>query len=198
MKIIYFRIDDISFKKSQYKNLNKVIDLAKKLDIVFNLGLIAESFDKNADAKTFSLYQNNKDIFQIIAHGYDHKRGEFFAPYDIQETYFLLMIDIYKKNNFYWATKILTLPWNRGNNNTIRLANRLGYKLLIKKNKLNIEYRFDNLRVCSSFLNFKQITGNHFPEQIVMHLDDFTKLDIHKMYYILSKGKTGFISNKIL
>ncbi len=142
--LVSFRLDDITFAKSQKPVLQNALYLAHKYNITFDLAVIAQPFDKNKDNATFKIYQDNQDVFEVVAHGLTHAnpinsshKGEFFDTTDnkpihpeIQENHIRKMKEIFEKHNLTIATKIFAVSWNAGDNDTIKLAEEYGYKLI--------------------------------------------------------------------
>jgi peptidoglycan/xylan/chitin deacetylase (PgdA/CDA1 family) len=154
--LVSFRLDDITFAKSQKPALENALALAHKYNITFDLAVIAQSFDKYKDNETFRIYQNNQDVFEVIAHGLTHSnpinpnhKGEFYDTTDkkpihpeIQENHIRKMKDIFEKYNLITATKILVPPWHAGDNNTIDLAENYGYNLIVQGYISNKSYEY--------------------------------------------------------
>ncbi len=151
---VSFIINDITFKKEDQLALNNALTLAKKYNVTFDLGVIAQQFSENSDPETFKIYQDNKDVFEIIAHGLTEgsdlifieelnesgSYGEFHiqpinrtVPAEIQEEHIKKMKGIFERNNLTTATKIFTVPFYSGDENTIKLAEKNGYKLIIQQ-----------------------------------------------------------------
>ncbi len=151
---VSFIINDITFKKEDRLALNNALILAKKYNITFELGVIAQQFNENSNPETFKIYEDNKDAFEIIAHGLTHgsdviftdefnesgSYGEFYIPSinrhipaDVQEEHIKKMKGIFEKNNLTTATKIFAVPYYEGDENTIKLAEKNGYKLIIQR-----------------------------------------------------------------
>ena len=152
--LISFRIDDITFSKQQKPMLETALSLARKYNITFDFGVIAKPFSESADPETFKIYQDNQDVFEIVAHGYTHALDTIFAdesygahgefkiisdfltnksiPINIQEQHIKKMKEIFEKNNLTMATKIFIVPYHSGDDNTIKLAEEYGYRLIVQ------------------------------------------------------------------
>lgn len=165
--LVSFRLDDITFETKQKLVLENALSFARKYNITFDLAVIAKTFDEKADPEVFKIYEDNQDVFEIVAHGLTHKnilnssgQGEFYditlstpVTAEVQEEHIKEMKDIFEKHNLTMATKIFIVPWNTGDNNTLYLAERYGYKLIIQafipKNNLS-SYDYDNGRIIVS------------------------------------------------
>lgn len=152
--LVSFRIDDITFAKEQKPILENALILARKYNVTFDLGVIAKPFSESADPETFKIYQDNQDVFEIVAHGYTHALDPLFAdesydahgefkiisdflinksiPINIQEQHIQKMKEIFEKNNLIMATKIFIVPYHSGDDNTIKLAEEYGYRLIVQ------------------------------------------------------------------
>lgn len=134
------------------------------------MGVVAQRFDLDKDEKTFQIYKDNPDVFEIVAHGLTHRNqinggaGEFYnipyktpMPEQIQESHIQEMKRIFEKYHLDLATKIFFVPWHEGDDNTIKLAEKYGYKLMtqiyIPEN--NLEYNNGNIIVSNAFVNIK-------------------------------------------
>ncbi|MEM4260304.1 MAG: DUF2334 domain-containing protein [Candidatus Woesearchaeota archaeon] len=168
--IISFRIDDITFNSNQKKIIENAIYLARKYNITFDLAVIASSFEKNSDPELVHLYENNRDILEIGAHGYTHQnpinkfgKGEFFnldsntsIQYDIQEYHIKKMKTVFAQKNIVTGTKIFFVPWHAGDNNTIDIAERYGYEILTQRNLQGNSPSY-NTSYNNTFYYYKQI-----------------------------------------
>lgn len=152
-----YRIDDITFEKNQKQILENALTIAEKYNISFDLGVIAELFDENADAETFAIYENHKDRFSIIAHGLTHKNPlnysnspdcEFYddindihIPYNIQEAHFIEMKDIFEKHNMTKALEVFVAPRYAYDGNTEKIAKKYGYKMIKPSDVVSIQIK---------------------------------------------------------
>jgi len=143
---ISYRIDDITFGKDQKQVLENALEIAEKYNISFDLGVIAKPFDENADSETFSIYENHKDRFDIIAHGLTHKNPlnnsnspdcEFYddindihVSYEIQEAHFVEMKEIFERRNMTKALEIFVAPRYAYDRNTMIIAKEYGYRMI--------------------------------------------------------------------
>ena len=150
--LVSFRLDDVTFTKTDKPVLENALYLARKYNITFDLAVIAQPFDEKADPEVFKIYQDNQDVFEVVAHGWDHKysapnKGEFNgAPYKYQEEHIKKMKEIFVKHNLTMATKIFIVPWNSGDENTNLIADLQGYQILSQVNiPTKYEYSFGNL-----------------------------------------------------
>ena len=153
--------------------------LADKYNITFDLGVIALPFDENKDNGTFDLYQNNKDDFEVIAHGFTHSLdqsiidhtsqgayGEFYVlpvnqsvPYALQEYHIKRMREIFNDYNLTTALEIFTVPYHTGDFNTTLLASKYGYKLIQQKitvPKSFSEINFDGIVSSQNYIDIPQ------------------------------------------
>ena len=127
--LISFRIDDITFSKQQKPMLETALSLARKYNITFDFGVIAKPFSESADPETFKIYQDNQDVFEIVAHGYTHALDTIFAdesygahgefkiisdfltnksiPINIQEQHIKKMKEIFNPSNVFFNIKFL-------------------------------------------------------------------------------------------
>ncbi len=170
--LVSFRIDDITFAKSQKPILENALYLARKYNITFDLAVVAQLFDQRADSETFKIYQDNQDVFEIVAHGLTHlnpingsDKGEFFditynkpIPSEIQEEHIKNMSKIFKNHNLSnFGNKIFFLPWDAGDENTIKIANRYGYRLITQTYVPNksLEYKEGNIIVSQNWIGVK-------------------------------------------
>ncbi|MDD5195583.1 MAG: DUF2334 domain-containing protein [Candidatus Omnitrophica bacterium] len=144
--LISFRLDDITFSETDKPALEAAVYLARKYNITFDLAVIAKPFDSRQDSKTFEVYQSNQDVFEIVAHGFTHRNPinnnnqEFYdttvkteVPFDIQEEHIRQMQQIFERHGMPAATKIFILPCAVGDSNTISLAQKYGYKLIVMR-----------------------------------------------------------------
>lgn len=168
--LVSFRIDDITFETKQKQVLENALYLARKYNITFDLAVIAEPFDKRADPEVFKIYEDNQDVFEVVAHGWDHKnylnlpnstaQSEFGEVNPkIQEDHIKRMKQVFEKHNFPLATKILILPFNTGDTNTIEIAERYGYTLMsqwqIPNRNVPHEYTFGDITVSNVLVGAK-------------------------------------------
>jgi hypothetical protein len=70
--VISFEIDDIDFAPDQTAMLENALYIGNKYNVTFDLAVIANLFDQNMDNDTFSIYQDNQNIFEVVAHGFTH------------------------------------------------------------------------------------------------------------------------------
>jgi len=70
---ISFEIDDVIFSQYDSSALQNALYVANKYNITFDLGVIAFPFRYSMDNDTFSIYKNNQDVFEVIAHGFTHR-----------------------------------------------------------------------------------------------------------------------------
>jgi hypothetical protein len=195
--IISFRIDDFDFGKEDLQILINALYIAKKYHIKFDLAVIAKDFDENVDPEVFKLYQNNQDVFEIVAHGYDHKKylgyeenREFEdSPYIYQEEHMQKMKAVFEKYKLFTATKILITPFNAGDNNTIDIARKNGYIFLSQWDiPINNAYEYikDNLIVSNAMISHPDFSINKFISkgqrriQAVFHKPNF---DMNDRYF---------------
>lgn len=145
--LISFRIDKITFKKEQKESLNNALNLARLYNITFDLGVIAKSFSESADPETFKIFEENQDVFEIVANGYDSVKyknnlscTEFTcSPYSYQDEHIRKMKEIFYKYNLTdHAYQIFLVPSNLGDDNTVKSALNHNFEFLsINPNKLN-------------------------------------------------------------
>lgn len=146
--LISFRIDDITFVRGQKPVLENALLLARKYNITFDLAVIAKNFDERADPDTYQIFLDNQDVFEIVSHGLTHvnpinksSTGEFYdepnnkhIPPEIQEDHIRKMRDIFVAHNLTnYGAKIFLLPWSSGDQTTIDLAEKYGYKLITQR-----------------------------------------------------------------
>jgi len=166
--LVSFVINDVAFKKSQRLMLEDAASLAHKYNITFDLAVIARQFDSVKDNETYQVYLDNKDVFEIVAHGWDHAssinrntlKGEFATigssvqsiPSATQQSLFVNMTSVFKKYDLPLAQKILVVPGYAGDNTTITLAQKEGYKMVVMNYPAKtLEYKSDSLIVTKSF-----------------------------------------------
>jgi hypothetical protein len=142
--LISFRIDRVIFTKEQREALENAQFIARKYNITFDLSVVAQKFETYMDPEVFRIYESNQDIFEIAAFGLTainpvnpNSRGEFYnlqlkesVPYDAQENNIKKMMEIFEKRSIYTATQIFIVPYNAGDENTIKIALKYGYKLI--------------------------------------------------------------------
>ncbi len=166
--LISFRLDDITFEKKQEESLKNALSLAKKYNLTFDLGVIAQPFDEKADPVTYLLYEEHQDVFEIVAHGYTHSNpldgkhtGEFFdvttkksINSSIQEEHIKQMAAIFKKNNLQQAGKIFVVPWLAADSSTILLGKKYGYTKIIKSSvpDLSMEELVPDVKISRDYL----------------------------------------------
>ena len=187
--LVSFRMDDVDFSLQQKNAIRKALYLAKKYNITFDLEIIAKAFDKNMDPSVFKIYQDNKDVFEIVAHGYDHlnyigdtTNGEFGgASIDYQEDHFQKMLAVFNKYHLDMATKIFFTPWHSGDQNTINLAKKYRYQFLTQWYTPNNKYSLQDGNIFVSYsisdfnLNsFKKFSGQSQVE-VITHPPDYWK-----------------------
>lgn len=178
---IYFNIDDITFTSDQKPFLENMVTIAKKYNLSFGLGVIADRFDKYKDNNTFQVYLDNKDVFEIYAHGFIHREderiantipygsyGEFdVAPdpnYDvpayIQEDHIASMVSIFEKYNLTFGTEMFVVPYHKGDWDTIVLAEKYGYRIIVMQlsNPKNFsEQKYGNIIATEDYIDIPQI-----------------------------------------
>lgn len=144
--LISFRIDDVTFSKEDRDMLISALTIAKRHCIKFDLAVIAEKFDRMRDEETFKIYSENKDVFEIVAHGTTHEnpsnpmhKGEFYdltsskrISYSIQEKKIREMVSIFSRHGIKSGTEIFVVPFFAGDNATISISREYGYKLLVQ------------------------------------------------------------------
>lgn len=210
--LVSFRVDDMTFEAYQKPVLEKLLYLARKYNITFDLAVIAKTFDEKADPDTFKIYLDNQDVFEVVAHGYTHTNpinesshgGEFYdsinkqiTPVAIQENHIISMINIFKEHNLTMGTKILLTPVHAGDKDTVKLAEKYGYKLITQLNTPNNQLEYiegnivvsrvmidssydreindkDIIKIKNDFLNY--LKNNKARIQIIIHITDFTIL----------------------
>lgn len=167
MTLASFVITDISFKRDQLQMLQDAVKIAKKYKITFDLALVPKPFDTSKDNETYKFYLDHRDVFEVVSHGYNHAnpinstsmKGEFSiigstvksVPLAVQQGLFGNASAIFKKYGMASAEKILILPGYAGDNNTLSIANKAGYKLVVMNFPSNVsEYRYGNLIVSKS------------------------------------------------
>lgn len=154
---ISYRIDDITFEKGQKQVLENALEIAEKYNISFDLAVIAKPFDENADAETLGIYENNRNRFDVVAHGLTHKNPlnytnspecEFYddindihVPLEIQEQHIKEMKEIFERHNMTRATEIFIAPRYAYDKNTKELAKKYGYKMIGLSNIVYIPIR---------------------------------------------------------
>lgn len=144
--LISFRIDDITFSKADKSVLDSALAIARKYDITFDLAVIAEKFDSCRNEEVFKVYSDNRDVFEIVAHGLTHlnssdgsHKGEFFdlttskkISRVVQDEKIKKMRSIFKSYGIIEATEIFVVPHIAGDENTIALSKKYGYSLLVQ------------------------------------------------------------------
>ncbi len=191
--LVSFRYDDITFKTKQKQVLENALYLARKYNITFDLAVIAKPFDEKADPEVFKIYQDNQDVFEVVAHGWTHVnplnksgQGEFYdlsgnksIPYSIQEEHIKEMKKIFEKNNLKWGEKIFILPWSSGDQNTIKIAKDQGYRIMTQLFVPggNYEYLDETLIVSKEFLpiNIRENLSDKDLENYKKILTELTK-----------------------
>lgn len=184
--VLSFEIDDITFSGFQKPALENALFLAEKYDITFDLGVIAKTFNETMDTNNVNIYQDNKNYFEVIAHGFTHGLdqsiideypkndvyGEFYVfsvnssvPSDIQEYHIKSMKQVFEEYNLTTAIQIFTVPYHTGDFNTTLLAAKYGYKLIIQKittPQAFSEVKFGNITDTQNYidipLEFNRIT----------------------------------------
>jgi len=166
--LVSFVINDVTFKKSQRFMLEDAASLAHKYNITFDLAVIAKQFDSVKDNETYQVYLDNKDVFEIVAHGWDQSnpinkntlKGEFATigssvqsiPLATQQSLFNNMTSIFKKYDLPLAQKIFVVPGYAGDNTTLTLAQKEGYKMVVMNYPAKtLEYKSDSLIVTKAF-----------------------------------------------
>ncbi|MEK6983478.1 MAG: DUF2334 domain-containing protein [Nanoarchaeota archaeon] len=236
--LVSFRIDDITFESYQKKVLENSLSLAHKYNITFDLAVIANPFDKKFDPSVFKIYEDHKDVFEIVAHGLTHTNpinsssiGEFYditnkkrIPYSIQEEHIKNMSEIFYRYNLTYATKIFVLPFHTGDNNTIQLSKKYGYKIIVQNfisNNgyayydgdvlvsrevvgINLSLNLTEADLSKSKADFLRLVKNNRKEiQIFGHLNNYKGNDMEKLIsWIVNnkfklKLKFGFISKEL-
>ncbi len=188
--IVSFEIDDITFGGDEATTLNNALYLANEYGITFDLGVIAEPFSEDMDNGTYSIYQDNQNIFEVIAHGFTHSLdqsivdntstgtyGEFYifpinqnVPYSIQGYHIKEMKQIFQNYNLTTATEIFTIPYHTGDFNTTLLAEKYGYKLIIQKittPKSFSEIKFGNITSSQDYIDIP--LNSSFTEKDVLN-----------------------------
>lgn len=162
-------IDGIHFAKWQKQIIENALQVAKKNNITFDFAVVAEQFQKSKDKNVFKIYEDNQEIFGIIANGWNYKNpnddkrtGEFYditmkipVSYDKQEEKIKNIKDVFEKNNLAGATKIFLVPWYAGDENTIKIAEKYGYKLIIQENidKNNLIVNYNIIKASKCYVN---------------------------------------------
>lgn len=201
--VISVRFDDISFGINQKPILEKALELARKHRIKIDLGVIARRFQNDGVQDTYQLFENNQDVFEIVAHGYTHRhpddvpppapitmRGEFYditnrrpMTYEFQADHILQMKNIFQARDLEAATKIFLVPWSAGDLNTIQIAKDYGYKVLSQSftpTKSN-EYNADGMLIS------KVMVGGIFKQQLT---DEDIENFKQNIYRLIEQGET--------
>lgn len=152
--LVSFQIDDINFASGQELTLDNALFLARKYNITFDLGVIARQFEQQKNDDIFRTYQDNQNVFEVVAHGLTHAPdpsiysmyeygayGEFdivpaqneSVPANVQQEKIKEMRDIFLKNDLIMATKIFSVPYHKGDENTINISEAYGYKLIFEQ-----------------------------------------------------------------
>ena len=189
---VSFRIDDIDFSQKQEIVLRNAVLLARKYNIVFDLGVIAGRFETNKNAAVFRIYEENSDIFEIVAHGLTHlnpvsptRTGEFYdatkeesIPEDIQESHIREMKEIFKKHGLREAQEIFFVPWHAGDRKTIEIAERNGYRLITMSPLPDgsRELKLGNIFATSVFLDIVYWKRSFTGEEIQHYCQSFNLL----------------------
>jgi len=66
------RVDDPYFGEQERPFLETIVSLARDYDVKFDIAVVAWPFDHLADPGVFSIYTNNTDVLELVAHGYRH------------------------------------------------------------------------------------------------------------------------------
>lgn len=197
--IISFRIDDITFNSNQKQVIENAIYLARKYNITFDLAVIASRFENNADPEVIQLYENNKDILEIGAHGYNHQnpnnrfgKGEFFnldsntsVQYNVQEDHISKMKTVFAQNNIDTGTKIFFVPWHAGDNNTIDIAEQYGYEIMTQRHLPSSSpfYYYKNIIVTPILIGVK-MNETLTESDISDYMDSIHNVKKRKLHYL--------------
>ncbi|HTY43765.1 MAG TPA: hypothetical protein VMC80_00795 [Patescibacteria group bacterium] len=181
--LLSFEIDDITFSSNQEPFLENALYLAREYNITFDLGVTARQFEQMKDDETFQLYNNNKNSFEVVAHGLTHSPdpailsqygygnyGEFdivpdlnkSVPAYIQEEHIKEMKDIFLKNNLIMATKIFTVPYHKGDFNTINISEAYGYKLIFEQLSASKNYStrvYGNITASEDYIDIPSVSS---------------------------------------
>jgi predicted deacetylase len=205
--LVSFRIDDITFETKQKQFLINALYLARKYNITFDLAVIAKPFDEKADPEVFKIYQDNQDVFEVVAHGYNHADyqnescrsnscfintscGEFkCASYEQQNDHIKKMKAIFEKRNLYWGTKIFAVSWHSGDENTINLAKNYGYQLMTQSDVTSnsYEYKLGDLTISKVYIGIamNQTISTNEVKKYVGQLNNYVNKNQTKIQIIM-------------
>jgi len=144
--IISFRVDGITFDTWQKPVLENARFMAAKYGVVLDLAVIAKRTDSAVDPAVLDIYTMNQEAFEIIANGLTYNndinrddRGEFFnlltkspVAYEVQEQHIRDMRENLSQRGMYAATQVFIVPWGAGDEDTIRIAEKYGYRLIVQ------------------------------------------------------------------
>ena len=166
--LISFVIDGINFGRWQKKILENAVNIARRYNLTFDLGVVASHLPKK-NKETYKVYEDNKDIFEIIANGFNYanpveskRTGEFFdisikkeIPVNLQEEKIKNMKEIFEKDGITTGTSIFLVPYYAGDEDTIKISEKYGYKLIIQENikSNNLVENYDTITVSKCYIN---------------------------------------------
>jgi|GEM_PF-4588901 len=138
-KKAYFtlRLDDVTFTAAQKDLLERVWRVAEKHGVPVVLGVVAEPFERSSSPEVFSIYQNHPQLFEIAAHGWDHRNvppAEFYNFKGIkksrsdQEERIRRMVEVFRKKGIPSGEILFVAPWDRGDESTVALLAASGYR----------------------------------------------------------------------
>ena len=170
--LVSFRIDDITFSIQQKQVLANALLLARKYNITFDLAVTAETFHNFSEKSTFKTFDDNQDVFEIVAHGYNNKnnlnlsnkKSEFKGvSLDIQDKHIREMKNIFEMHNLSnHGSNIFILPWNSGDENTILLSIKHNYKIIAMK----FNFNESNKNINNSILLINSMVGIKMVENL--------------------------------
>ncbi len=166
--LVSFVIDGINFGKWQKTTLENAAKIARRYNLTFDLAVVAAHLPKR-NKEAFKIYQDNQDIFEIIANGYNYtnplepkRTGEFYdisikkeIPANMQEEKIRNMKEIFEKEGIKTGTQIFLVPYYAGDENTIQIAKNYGYRLIIQENikSNNLIENYDTITASKCYIN---------------------------------------------
>jgi hypothetical protein len=200
-KNVTLRIDDISFSKKDEMIFNKSLELAKMYNARFDLAVRAKPFKLNHSDEVLSLYKNNKNIFEVVAHGYTHKSCinetsvlEFddCSPW-VQRDHIKKMKDVFIKYNMTEAQYIFASPGHSGNIFTAWLLKIYGYTFATMRQSYNVKGLRVSDSMCYALYQENFTEGNieymvHWNcDMIILHNINFKYDAVEKLLHRLNE-----------
>jgi len=131
--MINFQIDDLFCTDAEYSQLQNVINIAKTKNLKFTLAGVAAGI-ANGNKTVWNLYASNKDVLELVAHGYTHGSKGFYEfkdrSYSEVEATVSAMLHVFSSLNEGNATHLIIIPSEAVDDIGIKALSDKGYEVI--------------------------------------------------------------------